>query len=139
MRRKLTCRHQKAICEGGIQYLCPNRIASKSDCGTTAFCPKISTPHPPSQAIDTHSRYGIIQASKMQTPTKPWLDKRLHFPFLEKGAMPSATDRPPVHNCTLIISYRTGGNNQLEPQKEAHRQFRYSATRKIIRTLLLLR
>ena len=65
----------------------------------------------------------------MQTPIKPWLDKRLHFPFLKKGAMPSAADYPPTHNCTLIISYRTGGNNQLGPQEKDHQQFRYSATR----------
>lgn len=26
----------------------------------------------------------------MQTQSSPWLDKRLHFPFLKKGAMPSA-------------------------------------------------
>lgn len=65
----------------------------------------------------------------MQTLIKLWLDKRLHFPFLKKGAMPSATDYPPVYNCTLIISYRTGGNNQLELQKEAHGAFRYSAAR----------
>ena len=81
------------------------------------------------QAIDTHSQCDIIQESKMQTQSSPWLDKRLHFPFLKKGAMPSATDYPPVHNCTLIISYRTGGNNQLGPQEEAHQQFRYSAAR----------
>ena len=43
--------------------------------------------------------------------------------------MPSATDYPPVHNCTLIISYRTGGNKQLGPQEEAHQQFRHSTAR----------
>ncbi|MGM9585257.1 MAG: hypothetical protein ACI3V1_06905 [Faecousia sp.] len=32
--------------------------------------------------------------------------------------MPSATDCPPTHNCTLKISYRTGGNNQLGPQEK---------------------
>ena len=32
--------------------------------------------------------------------------------------MPSATDCPPAHNCTLKISYRTGGNNQLGPQEK---------------------
>ena len=37
----------------------------------------------------------------MQTPIKPQLDKRLHFTFLEKGAMPSAANHPPTHNCTL--------------------------------------
>ena len=129
MRRKQSCRHQKAFCEGGIQYASPNIIGEKSDCGTSSFSPLLFYIATPSQAIDTHSRYGIIQASKMQTPTKPWLDKRLHFPFLEKGAMPSATNRPPVHNCTLKISYRTGGNNQLGPQEKANQQFRYSAAR----------
>ena len=77
--------------------------------------------------------------AKCRRPPSHRLDKRLHFPFLKKGAVPSATNYPPIYNCTLIISYRTGGNNQLEPQKVAHNQFRYSATRKIIRTLLLLR
>ena len=43
----------------------------------------------------------------MQTQSSLWLDKRLHFPFLKKGAMPSAANHPPVHNCTLkIISNR---------------------------------
>ena len=65
----------------------------------------------------------------MQTPIKPQLDKRLHFPFIKKGAMPSAANHPPIHNCTLKISYRTGGNNQLGPQEKAHQQFRYSAAR----------
>lgn len=64
----------------------------------------------------------------MQPPIKPQLDKRLHFPFSE-GSHAASTDRPPTHNCTLKISYRTGGNNQLGPQKEAHQQFRYSAAR----------
>ena len=32
--------------------------------------------------------------------------------------MPSATDCPPTHNCTLKISYRTGGNNQLGRRKK---------------------
>ena len=32
--------------------------------------------------------------------------------------MPSATDRSPANNCTLKISYRTGGNNQLGPQEK---------------------
>ena len=43
--------------------------------------------------------------------------------------MPSAANHPPIHNCTLKISYRTGGNNQLGPQEKAHQQFRYSAAR----------
>ena len=76
-----------AVFNGGIQYASPNIIGEKSDCGTSSFSPLLFYIATPSQAIDTHSRYGIIQASKMQTPTKPWLDKRLHFPFLEKGAM----------------------------------------------------
>ena len=67
--------------------------------------------------------------AKCRRPSSPWLDKRLHFPFLKKGATPSATDRSPANNCTLKISYRTGGNNQLGPQEEAHKQFRYSAAR----------
>ena len=51
------------------------------------------------------------------------------FRFLQKGAMPSAANHPLTHNCSLKISYRTGGNNQLGPQEEAHKQFRYSAAR----------
>ena len=80
-------------------------------------------------SIDICPQYAIIQPNKMQTPIKPQLDKRLHFPFLKKGAVPSATNYPPDYNCTLIISYRTGGNNQLGPQEKAHQQFRYSAAR----------
>ena len=33
----------------------------------------------------------------MQTPIKPQLDKRLHFPFSE-GGLAASTDRPPTHN-----------------------------------------
>ena len=64
----------------------------------------------------------------MQTPIKPQLDKRLHFPFSE-GGLAAGTNHPPTYNRTLKISYWTGGNNQLGPQKEAHHQFRYSAAR----------
>lgn len=54
---------RKTFSEGGIQYPYPLGIAAKSDCGATALCSKMATSHP-SQAIDTHSRYGIIQESK---------------------------------------------------------------------------
>ena len=50
----------------------------------------------------------------MQTPIKPQLDKRLHFPFSE-GSHAVSTNHTHTHNCTLKISYRTGGNNQIEP------------------------
>ena len=118
-----------AVFNGGIQYASPNIIGEKSDCGTSSFSPLLFYIATPSQAIDAVSQCDIIQESKMQTQSSPWLDKRLHFPFLKKGAMPSATDCPPTHNCTLKISYRTGGNNQLGPQEKAHQQFRHSAAR----------
>jgi len=89
----------------GIQYPSPNIIGEKSDCGTSTFSHLFFYIAIPSQAIDTHSQCDIIQESKMQTPIKPQLDKRLHFPFIMKGAMPSAADYPPTHNCTLKISY----------------------------------
>ena len=79
-------------------------------------------------AIDTRAQYAIIQPDKVQTPIKPQLDKRLHFLFSERSHAAS-TDHPSSHNCTFKISYRTGGNNQIEPKKEAHQQFRYSAAR----------
>lgn len=79
-------------------------------------------------SIDICPQYAIIQPNKMQTPIKPQLDKRLHFPFSE-GSHAASTNRPPTHNCTLKISYRTGGNNQLGPQEKAHQQFRHSAAR----------
>jgi hypothetical protein len=62
----------------------------------------------------------------MQTPVKPQLDKRLHFPFSE-GSHAAGTDHPPTHNRTLknLIAHRE--NNQLGKQKEAHGAFRYSA------------
>ena len=71
----------------GIQYASPNIIGEKSDCGTSSFSPLLFYIATPSQAIDAVSQCDIIQESKMQALVKPWLDKRLHFPFLEKGAM----------------------------------------------------
>ena len=74
----------------GIQYPSPKIIGEKSDCGTSSFSPLLFYIATPSQTIDAVSQCDIIQESKMQTQSSPWLDKRLHFPFLEKGAMPSA-------------------------------------------------
>ena len=78
-----------AVFNGGIQYASPNIIGEKSDCGTSGFSPLLFYIATPSQAIDTLSQCDIIQERKMQTQSSPRLDKRLHFPFLEKGAMPS--------------------------------------------------
>lgn len=89
-------------------------------CSTSQPLSKLLTPTP-----------NVIQyrKAKCRRPPSHRLDKRLHFPFLKKGAVPSATNYPPDYNCTLIISYRTGGNNQLGPQEKAHQQFRHSTAR----------
>ena len=54
----------------------------------------------------------------MQTPIKPQLDKRLHFPFLKKGAMSSAANHPPVHNCTKKFHIEPEGTTSLGLKKK---------------------
>ena len=54
----------------------------------------------------------------MQTPIKPQLDKRLHFPFLKKGAMSSAANHPPVHNCTKKFHIEPEGTTSLGRKKK---------------------
>ena len=104
-------RRRNALCQRQPQsvYRSVSRAASRSASKDRIFrwvcCPP---------AIDTCPQYAIIQSGKMQTPIKPQLDKRLHFPFSE-GSLAASTDHSPTRNCILKISYRTGGNNQLEP------------------------
>lgn len=52
----------------------------------------------------------------MQTPIKPQLDKRLHFPFSERS-LAASTDHPPTHNCTLIIHIEPEGITSLGRKK----------------------
>ena len=128
-----------AVFNGGIQYASPNIIGGKSDCGTSSFSPLLFYIATTFQAIDTLSQCDIIQESKNADADQAHgLTSACIFRFLrrEPSQQKQIVRHPKLH---LTILYRTGGNNQLEPQKEAHKQFRYSATRKIIRTLLLLR
>lgn len=53
----------------------------------------------------------------MQTPIKPQLDKRLHFPFSE-GSHAASTNRPPTHNCTLKFNIKPEGTTSLSRRKK---------------------
>ena len=68
-------------------------------------------------SIDICPQYAIIQPNKMQTPIKPQLDKRLHFPFSE-GSHAASTNRPPTHNCTLKFNIKPEGTTSLSRRKK---------------------
>lgn len=53
----------------------------------------------------------------MQTPIKPQLDKRLHFPFSE-GSHAASTNRPPTHNCTLKFNIKPEETTSLSRRKK---------------------
>lgn len=129
MRRKLTCRHQMAGFQRGNTICFSQYNWRKKWLWHKQFFTAIVLHRNPFPSYWRRLPMWYNTGKQNADAIKPWLDKRLHFPFLEKGAMPSATDCPPTHNCTLKISYRTGGNNQLGPQEKAHQQFRHSAAR----------
>lgn len=129
-RPQFRCRRIETGFSGGeYNSLTARKTQGKSIVAQALFHRYCSTSQPLPMLLTPTTNVIKYRKAKCRRPPSHRLDKRLHFPFLKKGAVPSATNYPPIYNCTLIISYRTGGNNQLGPQKEAHQQFRYSATR----------